>query len=388
MESKNKEVVKILFKLLRYELCGGDFNVEKTTLSDEVLLNLLELSKFYDLAHLIGDALNKNGLLENNTQIKSKFLKEVFMAVSRHEQRAYEYLKIKEALSQAKIPFIPLKGMVIQNLYPKPWMRTSSDIDILVDKSNLKKAIEVLKTGLNYTGSFIGKHDAQLYSQNGGHLELHYTLTGGDTTNQQQEALKNVWAFDESSESFERKMSKEHFYLYFILHMAIHVKEGGCGIRPFLDVYLMQQSGAFDKEKCESLLKETNLYTFNKEVEHLYKVWLLDEDYTSLDKDFENYILLGGLYGTTRNRVLVKTQKSGKFKYVLSRIFIPYSELKIMYPKLKKCWILFPFYQIKRWFNLLNKEKRKKAKSELKITINQSNESAENIKNLLNQLEI
>ncbi len=388
MQSVNNEVVKILFELLRLELNGGDLCVEKTTLNDETLLKLFELSKFYDLAHLVGNALNKKGLLLENSEIKNQYLKEVYIAVTRHEQRANEYAKICSALSKAKIPFIPLKGIIIQNIYPQPWMRTSCDIDVLVEISNLDVAVETLKKELNYTCSLISRHDAQLYSPSGVHLELHFTLTGGDTTPQQKAVFENVWAFDENSQSYERKMSNEHFYGYFLLHMAIHLKEGGCGIRPFLDVYLMQQKCGFDKQKCESVLKQMGLLTFSKAVEHLSKVWLSNEEYTELDSELASFALAGGLYGTIKNRVLVKTEKGGKFRYILSRIFIPYKELTIMYPRLKKCPILLPFYEVKRWFNLLSKDKRIKAKYELKTTINQTDKSSKRVKKLLKDLEI
>ena len=36
-------------------------------------------------------------------------------------------------IKKVQIPFLPLKGSVIRQYYPEPWMRTSCDIDILVD---------------------------------------------------------------------------------------------------------------------------------------------------------------------------------------------------------------------------------------------------------------
>ena len=40
--------------------------------------------------------------------------------------------KISVALNDAQIPFIPLKGAVLRQLYPAPELRSSSDIDVLV----------------------------------------------------------------------------------------------------------------------------------------------------------------------------------------------------------------------------------------------------------------
>ncbi len=57
---------------------------------------------------------------------------------------------------------MPLKGSVIRNMYPEPWMRTSCDIDILVEKSSLdvaKKAVQAI--GFEYKG--MGSHDISLF---------------------------------------------------------------------------------------------------------------------------------------------------------------------------------------------------------------------------------
>lgn len=388
MDGIKQEVINNLFKLLRYELSGDTSCAQNFKLSETDLYDLFSFSKFYDLAHLIGDALNKNGLLPDGAEIKSKFLSEIYMAVMRNEKRAYEYAKICESLSKEKIPFIPLKGAIIKDLYPQPWMRTSSDIDILIKSKDLSLAIEVLKTDLNYAYKLTSAHDAQLSSPSGVSIELHFTLTGGDTTGVQKQAFESVWAFDENSERYERKMSQEHFYGYFVLHTAIHFKEGGCGIRPLIDLFLMQQKWGYNNESCKNFLKEIGLFTFNEKITKLSNVWFSNEKYSAFDKELEKYILAGGLYGTTKNRVLVKTEEKGKLRYVLSRIFIPYSKLKITYPRLRKCPILLPYYEVKRWFNLLNKNKRKEAKSELKTTINTTNESGEKINKLLNELGI
>ncbi len=385
-----EKVINNLFELLRFEMNGAEFSYDKKiTVNLDTLPLLYNFSKKHDLAHLIADALDKNGLLLDNTQAKAKFLHERNIAVLRYEQRQYEYLQICQTLEKAKIPFIPLKGTIIQNLYPQAWMRTSCDIDILVKERDLDFAIESLKKELEYTCDFIGGHDAQLFAPSGVHLELHYTLLDGEITPKQKAVFEKVWEHDEKSECFKRRMSDEHFYGYFILHMAKHVKEGGCGVRPFLDVWLMQRKGCFDKVKQEKLLQEIGLLTFAKEVERLAEIWFSGVEANELDEDFAEYVLDGNVYGTVQNRVLVQTKrKKGKLLFILSRIFLPYKELKIKYPRLKKCPILFPFYQVKRWFNLLDKDNRQRVGKELKTTINMDDKKSERIAKLFNDLQL
>ena len=296
-------MTRSFFSLLRSVLQEQSLKEEAKNLIDsEALETLYKISKMHDLAHLVGDALEKNGLLGENTEIKSKFLREKSIAISRYEQRRYEYDKIIKVLEKAKIPFIPLKGAIIQDLYPEAWMRTSCDIDILVKEDNLNLAIETLKSELKYTCDSIGGHDAQMVAPSGVHLELHYTLLPGEANSTQKDFFERVWEFDEKSEGFNRRMSSEHFYGYFLMHMANHLKVGGCGVRPFLDFYLMLEKGKFDLTKQEKTLQALGLFAFTKAVKSLAEVWFLGKDATELDKEFERYVLSGGVYGTMQNR--------------------------------------------------------------------------------------
>ncbi len=133
-------VEKVFFALIRFEINGDELCDEiKNLITPDILPALFKLSKRHDLAHLVGDALDKNGLLPDGTEAKKRFLQERNMAVYRYEQIQYEYEQICEVLEKAKIPFIPLKGSVIRQYYPEPWMRTSCDIDILVKENILEE---------------------------------------------------------------------------------------------------------------------------------------------------------------------------------------------------------------------------------------------------------
>ena len=58
------KVEKIFFALLRFEIAGVKLSDDvKNLITDDLLPSLFKLSKIHDLAHLIGDALDKNGLL-------------------------------------------------------------------------------------------------------------------------------------------------------------------------------------------------------------------------------------------------------------------------------------------------------------------------------------
>ena len=385
-----EKVADILFALLRFEICGTELCDDvKNSIDAEDLSRLFKISKRHDLVHLVADALDKNGLFFQNAEAKKRFLQERTLAIFRYEQRRYEYTQICETFEKERIPFIPLKGAIIQDLYPEPWMRTSCDIDILVKEDDLNLAIDALKKALGYSCDFVGAHDAQMFAPNGVHLELHYKLLESDATPAQKAVFEKVWEYDAGNKGFQRRMSAEYFYTYFLLHTAKHVKAGGCGVRPFLDIWLLRKKMIFDNQALKKILKETGLETFAKAVESLANVWFSGVKATKLDEELAQYVLTGGVYGTMENRVAVQTnRKKGKIRYTLSRIFLPYNELKYKYPTLKKHPILFPFYQVRRWFNLLNKDRRKASVREWNEIVNGDKEKTERVANLLKDLGI
>lgn len=364
-------IEKVFFALLRFEINGDELCEDlKNLITPEMLPALFKLSKRHDLAHLIGDAMDKNGLLPDDTEVKKRFLQERNMAVYRYEQIQYEFEQICDTLEKAKIPFIPLKGSVIRLFYPEPWMRTSCDIDILIKEEDLEPAIHALKEQLSYEEGARGSHDVNLFAPSSVHLELHFSLTESD--DRWKRLLTDVWSEPLDGWKYRFVMTNEMFYFYHIVHMAVHMRTGGCGVKPFLDLQILNRNIIFSRERLENLLRKGELLFFEREALKLSNAWFSSGELDETGKTFQRYILHGGVYGTIENRVVVQQiKKGGKFSYLLSRVFVGFRELSIKYPSLKKCKILFPFYQIYRWFDLLiNKKSRQYTKATIRNTQN------------------
>lgn len=363
---------------------------EKEILEESRQHKLYNLSKKHDLAHLVGDALDRNGLLLDGTEVKKRFLQERNLAVYRYEQIQYEFEQICDTLEQAKIPFLPLKGNVIRPFYPEPWMRTSCDIDILVAPQDLERAQATLETKLDYTLAGKGDHDISLTSPSGVNLELHYQLLEEGAKDSEKLALGNIWDVVEREKGKNAycKMPDEYFYCYHIAHITKHLRYGGCGVRSILDTWFLNHKMEFDKSQRDALLQKAGLFSAAKTIENLAEVWFSGMEGNSLTESLGEYILTGGVYGTFDNRVAAQqTRKKGKFSYLLSRVFLPYSQMKFKYPRLQKCPILYPFYIVKRCFLLLNKEKRMLALREVDQTIN-ADEKQQKIAKLMKDLDL
>ena len=87
-----------------------------------------------------------------------------------------------------------------------------------------------------------------------------------------------------------------------------------------------------------------------------------------LSLQMQNFLLHGGVYGSTDNRVAIQQKKrGGRFGYLISRMFVPYSQLKRYYPILEKYRWLMPVMQVRRWFMLLDPSVAKMATKELSV---------------------
>ena len=356
-----------MFRLFGQALRKGD-EKEPIALDREAWRGIYKLSSSHDMAHLIGYAL-KNSDIEIDADIKKAFEQKADMAIFRYAKICYELEAIEKALEKAEVRFIPLKGSYIRKLYREPGLRMSCDIDILVDKADVERVRSVFESELNYTYKSSWHYEHTFVTPTKIEIELHHMLCDAEDTG--AEVLSCVWEHSAPAEGFayHHEMSDAMFYLYHIAHMAKHFVKGGCGIRPFMDLWILNHAIAFDKDDRYALLSSAGLCDFAKATEMLADVWFGCEVHTDLTKKMESFVLDGGTYGTIENRVAVQQVISGgKRSYIFSRIFWSYEQLKEKYPKLENRKWLTPFYQVKRWFRIFRKGKLKRSIHEARTT--------------------
>lgn len=380
----NRENNKLLFALIRSAIRGNELEEsEKALISDDALRKIFAVAKHHDIAHLVALALKKNGMAG---EFAGKAENSILKAAYRHRQLSHEYTLLCDVLEDAKIPFIPLKGSVIREHYPEPWMRTSCDIDILVHEEDTEKVKDILISEYEYTYETKNSHDLSLFSPNNIHVELHYNLVEDGRANDSATVLSRVWDTSRLRNGYAYcyDMTDEMFYFYHIAHMAKHFENGGCGIRPFIDLWILDRLENPNVELRDKLLAQGKLLKFAVAARNLSKVWFDGIEHDDISLQMESYIIRGGIYGNNENRITVQQQKKGgKLNYALSRIFIPYSELKFHYPILQKHKWLMPFMQVRRWFKLLFFGGVKRSVNELKYNNSISSEQASESKRFL-----
>ena len=382
-----RAISEIMFHLIKCSVCECELDESIVgELSGEAFAELYRLSKPQDMTHILADVLLSKGLIPDG-DIKKLYSKERMTAVYRHAQIKHELSRLFSALDESKIRYMPLKGSVIRKYYPKPELRTSCDIDIFVDSADLERASSVLSEGLSYRFDVRTSHDVAFFSESNTHVELHFDLIENDE--RVRAVLSRVWeeSIPDGDSAYRVVMTNEMLMTYHVAHMAKHFSGGGCGVRPFLDLWILKNKMGYDKDKVSLMLSECGLDTFFESALHLSGVWFADAEHTAMTREMEEYILGASIYGNVENRVaILKTKRGGRFRYVMGRIFLPYGKLKKIYPRLEKYPVLLPFYEIKRWFRLVFRKDTSRALYELKVSGNVSDERANRLTAMLNSL--
>ncbi len=381
-------VEKIMFSLIKSEIAGGSTEDIKAELNPDVLNALFKLSDKHDMSHIVASALSNLKALSND-EISQKFNKTLMLSVYRDSLKDFAITQVGEILEKEKIPHIPLKGTVLRKLYPKSWMRTSCDIDVLVKEEDCERAIETLcKEGFKRTAD-CSTHDYNLVSSNNFHVELHYTLTQEESLITADKILDKVfdYAYPEKDGGYSYALPYEIMLIYHLAHMARHLIHGGCGIRPFIDLWLMNEKIPHDEKAVSESLEKAGLFDFYNASLSLSRCWLENEDYTDKTKTLEEFILFGGVYGNTLNAANVKAGKGdGKLKSFIGLVFLPRKNLEVLYPNLKKHKILLPFYQVKRWLKVFDRKKFNKIKRITNARNSVDVKDSEKIKDMLDFL--
>lgn len=387
----------ILIALLRNGLTGSEIPAEiKKSITDDSIIEVLALAKKHDLSHVAADASVRNNLI-NDAEMIDICKSHTDKYVSVYESQRDELRKIDRVFEDNSVPHINLKGAVMRQLYPKPWYRSCCDIDILVKEEDLDRAVKLLAGELGYTDIKKTTHDVGMWSGNGVHIELHYTLIEDDVKKNgkyrrrwKTDVLSKVWDMTENTadDKYRFLMSDEMFYFYHIAHMAKHIETGGCGIKPFMDLWLLNNNGyESNRRSRESLLKKYKLLKFERGVRTLSEVWFSGREYDEVSSAIADYIIGAGVYGNLENNIAFNRSKAGgRSRYLISRIFPSRDLLKVYYPALEtKPWLL-PLCQAGRWGRIIWDGRLRRSVNEISFNSKMSEKKVKSVAEMIDML--
>ncbi len=385
MENANR----IMMELMRCSALGIKPEAELlASVEKEMLSTMYGIAYEHDSEHLLGNILDKYGLLDDNSAIAVKFRGEVFEAIYRYEKLKYEYERICKSFEENEIPFIPLKGSAFRELYDEPWLRTSCDADILVKETDLKKA-EQLLCEMSFDKKEESLHDVAYTCGEGVIIELHFSLYEENEDKRRAEILKNVWKYAKPRDGYEyyHVLDDSFLYFYHIAHAAKHFEIGGCGIKPVLDMHILHSKKNCVTPEIKSFLKQSGLERFEFAMKKLCDVWFTGEPYDEVTVAMEEFILGGGVYGNESQHLLLRKRRvKSKTGYLFSRIFVSRRELEYEYPTLKKHPALLPVFQMCRWFKFIRNGDKKRSKHRYEIVKNISEEKLQKVDFLFDKI--
>ena len=149
-----------------------------------------------------------------------------------------ERAAILEKLEEAGIWYMPLKGSVLKDLYPRYGMRQMADNDILIDASRAEDVKSIMQS-LGFTTECFGMSNHDIYHKPPvSNFEIHTALFGLS-----HEEKIYVYYRDVNSRLIKDEgkrcgwhFTPEDFYVYITAHEYKHFSGGGTGLRSFLDV--------------------------------------------------------------------------------------------------------------------------------------------------------
>lgn len=259
------------------------------------------------------------------------------------------------------IDYLLLKGTVLKQLYPQPDMRMMSDADILIRKDQYDKIAEIM-TREGFTPGTESDHEL-VWKKPGFLVELHKRLV--PTYDKDLYAYYGEgWDFavpvEEGACRYE--LVPEDLLVYLIVHAAKHYRDGGIGIKHFCDLWLFRKKHPkVDMDYVRGELKRLNLLRFYENVERTLAAWFDHQPMTEEADLITARVFASGAYGTKEMQNLsdaAKRSEDGdvaraRLSKTKEMLFPSYSNMCILYPKLKKMPPLLPAFWCARWCRTL-----------------------------------
>ena len=257
---------------------------------------------------------------------------------------------VLEKMEENGIWYMPLKGALVKDLYPKYGMREFSDHDILFEPARRDDVREIM-LGLGFTEGKEkdGKHD-HYYKNPVLNFEMHWLLFEAAFDRAIAEYYSNVkeWLIKDPDNLFGWHFTPEDFYVFILAHAYKHYSISGTGLRSLLDVYVILKKTSPDMKKVTGELEKLGVSEFESHFRSLSLDLFNGKELTEDELEMLVYIVSSGTYGTVQHSVGNKISKagggkSGKWRYIFNRIFPTMEQIENYNTFFYRHKILLPF---------------------------------------------
>ena len=354
-------------------------------LADADLKQLLLMPRKHSVASIVCMALEKTAVFANADEAaKKQWLEVKNKAVRKNMLLDAERKVILHELEIQGIWYMPLKGSILKDWYPKPGMREMADNDILFDPAGRKQVREIFQNRGYKTVSF-GKLNHDEYEKPPIYnFEMHVSLFHGmykELTAQYENVKERLLPVDGTAYQFA--FTPEDFYVFALAHAHKHYSHSGTGVRTLADIYVMDRhlGDIMDRDEVEQKLTQLGIAEYEQHSRVLAEKLLsavrplTEIELTGDEKEMLLYYCDATTYGTFDNRVnnrLNELHENSvditlwtKLKYCGVRLFPGREFCKLHYPFVYRHPWTMPFFWVWR---IVDKgiTHRRKVKQELK----------------------
>lgn len=329
---------------------------DKEIVAEMDIDGLYKLGQEHTIVAIVAYALESAGVSSTKfRQAKEKAIRKN-MLFDCERKALFDYME------EQGIWYMPLKGSLLKDMYPKLGMRQMSDNDILFN-AKYKRKIKRYFVDAGYTVHSYGRGAHDEYEKPPVlHMEMHRELF---SVNQKlfRKHYRNVkeHLVKDDGNKYGYHFTDEDFYVYLIVHEYKHFMYGGIGIRSLLDVYLYTKckKETLDWNYIEKKCNELQVAEFEKRGKKLaYKLFGteenedFEENLTEDEKQMLGLFVSAGTYGTNDRMVENEFRKTSttenKWVYYFKRVFTVSGRNRAAHPIIYKSIVLIPFYWIFR----------------------------------------
>lgn len=366
----NEEVNPLIEKMIYLISCALHQAVpEKEQIEGLDLAELYRMAKRHSLTAIVCMALEAADAFSSADPEIEKYWKDAKdKAIRKNLLLDAEREEILKEMEAAGIWYMPLKGSILKDLYPRCGMRQMADNDILYDASRQADLTDLfVRRGYTVKSVGIGIHDVYMkppvYN-----FEMHTALFA--------EAFKKEWAesyldvkerlIPDEGKKFGYHFSDEDFYVYIMAHAYKHYSNCGTGIRTLLDTFVLdwKKGGSLDRVYINSELERLGIAEFEEQSRIFARKLfgsanvIFVKEFTEAEQKMLSYYCGSATYGTARiyvkNRLgAIQTDEKPisagtKLRYYFGRLFPGREWFKLPYPFLYRHPYLVPFFWIYR----------------------------------------
>lgn len=289
------------------------------------------------------------------------------ITVSRRQMQKLE--SIYARLEAASIQYLPIKGAVLKAMYPQPELRIMGDADVLIREEQYPQVCKIMRE-LGMKLETESDHE-YIWVCPELKLELHkrlvpsynrdyYAYYGDGWTQAEPVADSCLW-----------QMSPEDHFLYLLVHLAKHYRDGAICVKNICDFWVYLQAHPDMKETyLREELKKLKLTEFYDNILCLLQTWFMGAPATEVVELMTRTVFRGGVCDYEQAQlaasVIRQTKQAGsvtggKWFWLRKKLFPPLDDLVRQDSRnavLKRYPALLPFIWLRRWLEALFRPER------------------------------